>query len=217
MHPQGHDLSSHRRPRRLPSPPRCRKSIGSTRNWDYRYCWLRDTTFTLLALTTAGYFRRSRRMARIGSCAAIAGSPDPGSRSCNASKASVSSSSGRSTGSQATKIRAPYASATPPPGHSRSTFTASWLDTFYPRPPRHGSPTPSTTLRAHASSRSPRNHLAGPDEGIWETRGGREQFHLLEKMMAWVAFRSRHPDAKPAEHRRPHRKNGQKLRDHIHE
>jgi GH15 family glucan-1,4-alpha-glucosidase len=29
--------------------------IGGERNWDYRYCWLRDATFTLLALLTAGY------------------------------------------------------------------------------------------------------------------------------------------------------------------
>lgn len=29
--------------------------IGGERNWDYRYCWLRDATFTLLALMTAGY------------------------------------------------------------------------------------------------------------------------------------------------------------------
>lgn len=29
--------------------------IGGTRNWDYRYCWLRDTTFTLFALFQAGY------------------------------------------------------------------------------------------------------------------------------------------------------------------
>ena len=35
------------------SLPEC---IGSTRNWDYRYCWLRDATFTLLALMDAGYF-----------------------------------------------------------------------------------------------------------------------------------------------------------------
>ena len=30
------------------------------RNWDYRYCWLRDATFTLLALMKAGYTRRRR-------------------------------------------------------------------------------------------------------------------------------------------------------------
>ena len=35
------------------SLPEC---IGGTRNWDYRYCWLRDTTFTLLALINAGYY-----------------------------------------------------------------------------------------------------------------------------------------------------------------
>ena len=28
---------------------------GGQRNWDYRYCWLRDATFTLLALSHAGY------------------------------------------------------------------------------------------------------------------------------------------------------------------
>ena len=28
---------------------------GGERNWDYRYCWLRDATFTLLALMHAGY------------------------------------------------------------------------------------------------------------------------------------------------------------------
>ena len=30
--------------------------IGGSRNWDYRYCWLRDATLTLLALMDAGYF-----------------------------------------------------------------------------------------------------------------------------------------------------------------
>ena len=30
--------------------------LGGKRNWDYRYCWLRDATFTLLALMNAGYY-----------------------------------------------------------------------------------------------------------------------------------------------------------------
>ena len=29
--------------------------IGGTRNWDYRYCWIRDATFTLYALVMGGY------------------------------------------------------------------------------------------------------------------------------------------------------------------
>jgi GH15 family glucan-1,4-alpha-glucosidase len=35
--------------------------IGGTRNWDYRYCWLRDATFTLLALLDAGYVEEAER------------------------------------------------------------------------------------------------------------------------------------------------------------
>jgi GH15 family glucan-1,4-alpha-glucosidase len=31
------------------------EAIGGVRNWDYRYCWLRDATFTLFALVQAGY------------------------------------------------------------------------------------------------------------------------------------------------------------------
>jgi GH15 family glucan-1,4-alpha-glucosidase len=31
------------------------EQLGGTRNWDYRFCWLRDATFTLLALMHAGY------------------------------------------------------------------------------------------------------------------------------------------------------------------
>jgi GH15 family glucan-1,4-alpha-glucosidase len=31
------------------------ESVGGSRNWDYRYCWLRDSTFTLQALLAAGY------------------------------------------------------------------------------------------------------------------------------------------------------------------
>jgi GH15 family glucan-1,4-alpha-glucosidase len=35
--------------------------IGGTRNWDYRYCWVRDATFTLQAMMNAGFYREARR------------------------------------------------------------------------------------------------------------------------------------------------------------
>ena len=38
------------------SLPEC---LGGERNWDYRYCWLRDATSTLLALMNAGYFEEA--------------------------------------------------------------------------------------------------------------------------------------------------------------
>jgi GH15 family glucan-1,4-alpha-glucosidase len=34
--------------------------IGSVRNWDYRYCWVRDATFTLYTLLSAGYTDEAR-------------------------------------------------------------------------------------------------------------------------------------------------------------
>ncbi|MFZ0528754.1 MAG: glycoside hydrolase family 15 protein [Xanthobacteraceae bacterium] len=47
---------------------------GGTRNWDYRYCWLRDGTFTLLALMNAGYHEDARAW-REWLLRAIAGDP----------------------------------------------------------------------------------------------------------------------------------------------
>jgi len=48
--------------------------IGSVRNWDYRYCWLRDATFALLALMNLGYYDEARAW-RDWLIRAVAGSP----------------------------------------------------------------------------------------------------------------------------------------------
>src|SRR5262249_26958256 len=48
---------------------------GGVRNWDYRYCWLRDATFTLLALGGAGYADEARAW-RDWLMRAVAGSPE---------------------------------------------------------------------------------------------------------------------------------------------
>ncbi|WP_341809283.1 glycoside hydrolase family 15 protein [Xanthomonas oryzae pv. oryzicola] len=49
--------------------------LGGTRNWDYRYCWLRDSVFTLIALLQAGY-RDEAAAFRDWVQRTIAGSPD---------------------------------------------------------------------------------------------------------------------------------------------
>jgi GH15 family glucan-1,4-alpha-glucosidase len=36
------------------------EELGGSRNWDYRYCWLRDATFTLQALLGTGYLREAQ-------------------------------------------------------------------------------------------------------------------------------------------------------------
>ena len=51
------------------------EQIGSSRNWDYRYCWLRDATLTLGALLRAGYMTEAKAW-RDWLMRAVAGMPD---------------------------------------------------------------------------------------------------------------------------------------------
>jgi GH15 family glucan-1,4-alpha-glucosidase len=50
------------------------EALGGVRNWDYRYCWLRDATFTLYSLMAAGY-REEARAWRDWLLRAVAGDP----------------------------------------------------------------------------------------------------------------------------------------------
>ena len=49
--------------------------IGGERNWDYRFCWLRDATLTLLGAMHAGYYEEAEAW-REWLLRAVAGSPD---------------------------------------------------------------------------------------------------------------------------------------------
>ena len=51
------------------------EQLGGGRNWDYRFCWLRDATITLLAFMHAGYFDEAREWGR-WLLRSVAGSPD---------------------------------------------------------------------------------------------------------------------------------------------
>src|SRR5690606_10656428 len=50
------------------------EEIGGVRNWDYRYCWVRDATFTLMAFMDAGYLEEAAAW-RDWLLRAVAGSP----------------------------------------------------------------------------------------------------------------------------------------------
>jgi GH15 family glucan-1,4-alpha-glucosidase len=51
------------------------EQIGGPRNWDYRFCWLRDATLTLLALMNSGYYEEAGAW-RDWLLRTVAGSPD---------------------------------------------------------------------------------------------------------------------------------------------
>ncbi|HVT96733.1 MAG TPA: glycoside hydrolase family 15 protein [Acidobacteriaceae bacterium] len=159
--------------------------IGGSRNWDYRYCWLRDTTFTLLAMTTAGYYDEACEW-QDWLLRAVAGSP-----------AEVQILYGLKGERQTPEWEVDWL-----PGYESSRpvrvgnaaakqlqldIYGELLDTFYHA--LHGMD--RHTEQDFRVLALLLDHLADiwqrPDEGIWETRGGREQF-TYSKMMAWVAF-----------------------------
>ena len=159
--------------------------IGGERNWDYRYCWLRDTSFTLLVLLHAGFDQEAIQWRR-WLLRAIAGSPDNvqalygirGERTLNEWKAEW----------------LPGYEGSLPVNIGNGAAGQFQLDLY--------GEVASALLRAPAAEKDIRvdatalqarliDHLCKiwqePDEGIWETRGGRQQF-VHSKVMAWVAL-----------------------------
>jgi GH15 family glucan-1,4-alpha-glucosidase len=161
------------------------EQIGGQRNWDYRYCWLRDATFTLLALMNAGYFEEARAW-RDWLLRAVAGSADQvqimygirGER--NLMEWEVDWLRGYE-GSKPVRI------GNAASGQLQLDVYGEMADALL-HAHLGGIPTDST---AFALQQSLTDHLAKtwqqPDEGIWEVRGGAKQF-TYSKIMAWVAF-----------------------------
>jgi GH15 family glucan-1,4-alpha-glucosidase len=161
------------------------EAIGGVRNWDYRYCWLRDTTFTLLALTNAGYFAEAEAW-QDWLLRALAGSPDQVQimYGLKGERQLVEWEAGWLPGYENSRpVRIGNAAA----GQVQLDIYGEMLDSFY-----HA----QASMKRH-NERDFRvlalllDHLEDvwkePDEGIWETRGGPQQF-TYSKMMAWVAF-----------------------------
>jgi GH15 family glucan-1,4-alpha-glucosidase len=159
--------------------------IGGVRNWDYRYCWLRDATLSLYALLLAGYVDEAKAW-REWLLRAVAGSPGQ-----------VSIMYGI-----AGERRLPEAELPWLPGYENSrpvrignaASTQFQLDVYGEvvdamfLAARSGMPHSDDAVRV---ARTAMGHLEKvwrePDEGIWEVRGPRRHF-THSKVMAWVAF-----------------------------
>jgi len=186
--------------------------VGGTRNWDYRYCWLRDTTFTLLAFINAGYYDEAAAW-QDWLLRAIAGSPDQ-----------VQILYGLNGEQQLLEWEVDWL-----PGYENSRpvrvgnaaaqqvqldIFGEMLDTFYHA--QHG-------MRRHSEDDFRMlvlllGHLETiwqqPDQGIWEIRGKPQHF-TYSKMMAWVAFDRAVLLAKQLRYKAPVEKWAE-IRDAIH-
>jgi GH15 family glucan-1,4-alpha-glucosidase len=161
------------------------EKIGGERNWDYRYCWLRDATLTLLAFLNAGYLEEARAW-RVWLLRAAAGDPSAlqimygvaGER--RLSELTLPWLPGYE-GSQ--PVRVGNAAA----GQFQLDVYGEVLDALHQARVNE--------LEMSKEAWSLQRRLLGflehawkePDEGIWEVRGPRRHF-THSKVMAWVAF-----------------------------
>ena len=162
------------------------EDIGGSRNWDYRYCWLRDATITLEALLRTGYTDEATAW-RQWLCRAIAGDPADvqimygvaGERRLAEWEADwLPGYEGSAPGADRERRRASSAS---------STCTARWW-TRSPWPAASGLPVDRHVWSLQRALLDfLEKHWSEPDEGIWEVRGPRRDF-VHSKVMAWVAF-----------------------------
>lgn len=158
--------------------------IGGVRNWDYRYCWIRDATLTLLALLNSGY-RDEAHAWREWLLRAVAGTPT-----------GLQIMYGLDGARRLFELELDWL-----PGYENSkpvrlgnaAHTQFQLDIYGELMDalhvgrKHA-------LDAYAESWNLQRTLVGhlekvwrePDEGIWEVRGPRRHF-THSKMMAWVA------------------------------
>ena len=159
--------------------------LGGVRNWDYRFCWLRDATLTLLALMNAGYYAEARAW-RDWLLRAAAGAP-----------AQVQIMYGLAGERRLPEFEVPWLpgyEASQPVRVGNAAHSQVQLDVFGEvmdalHQARRGGL--DRHDEAWAFQRALLDHLGRvwnqADEGIWEVRGGRRHF-TYSKVMAWVAL-----------------------------
>ncbi|WP_437484309.1 glycoside hydrolase family 15 protein [Sorangium sp. So ce1014] len=161
------------------------EDLGGVRNWDYRYCWLRDSTLTLDALMRGGYLEEAEAW-RDWLMRAVAGAP-----------AQLQIMYGVAGEHRLTEIELPWL-----PGYEESkpvrigngAYDQFQLDVY--------GEVLNTLYDAHVQGLPDLPHTwdpiveivdfvekawQRPDEGIWEVRGAKQLHFTHSKLMAWVA------------------------------
>ncbi len=160
------------------------EDIGGVRNWDYRYCWLRDATLTLSALLRSGYVEEAKAW-REWLLRAIAGKPE--------SLQIMYGLAGERRLAEQELEWLPGYEGSRPVRIGNAAVTQFQLDVYGEvldalhlgrRVGLHAS------WEAWSLQRELLEYLEScwdrPDEGIWEVRGPRRHF-VHSKVMAWVA------------------------------
>ena len=161
------------------------EKLGGPRNWDYRFCWLRDATFTLYALIESGFIVEANAW-REWLRRAVAGNPGDlqimygvaGER--RLTEYALSWLPGYEGSAPVRVGNAAF-------GQMQLDVYGEVLDSLYVARRAGLIADEATwplekTLVAHLET-----IWDQPDEGIWEVRGGRKHF-THSKVMAWVAF-----------------------------
>lgn len=161
------------------------ETIGGVRNWDYRYCWLRDATLTLMAFMDLGYYEEAEAW-RDWLMRAIAGDP-----------AQMQIMYGVAGERQLQEWEVPWLQGfreSAPVRVGNGAASQFQLDVYGEvadmlAQARAGglAPHPRTAGMAEAIVPFLKKVWRQPDEGIWEVRGQSRHF-VHSKVMAWVAF-----------------------------
>ncbi len=159
--------------------------LGGERNWDYRFCWLRDATFTLYSLLSAGYTSEATAWCN-WLLRAIAGDP--------AQMQSLYGPAGeRFLREYQLPFLAGYENSQPVRiGNAASEqfqldVYGEMIDMLY-HARRRGLKSDNDVWRLQRHLiQFVVKHWNDPDEGIWEVRGKRRHF-THSKVMAWVAL-----------------------------
>jgi len=161
------------------------EQIGGPRNWDYRYCWIRDATLTLLALMNAGYYDEAQAW-RDWLLRAVAGSP-----------ADMHIMYGVGGERRLTEWEVDWLKGyedSRPVRVGNAASTQFQLDVYGEladslHQARRGGLTGNEA--AWAVEKALTDHVAKvwtqPDDGIWEDRSERKHY-TFSKVMAWVAI-----------------------------